>query len=117
MNKPKIEVRSKIWVEILRRPVLGPGRHDLLRAVDKQGSIAKAARLLGITYRKAWGQIKFMEEQLGLPLVSKQTGGIGGGGTTLTPEARELLAKYDRLTEGVQEKINERFQEIFYEKR
>jgi molybdate transport system regulatory protein len=113
VRKPNIEVRSKIWVEVLRRPVLGPGRYELLRALDEQGSISGAARVLKITYRKAWGQIKFMEEQLGLPLVVKLTGGTGGGGARLTAEARDLLIKYDLLIAGIQEQINERFRGIF----
>ena len=117
MNEKKIRVRSKIWVEAGGRPILGPGRKELLRAVDEQGSISKAARLLKITYRKAWGQIKFMEEQLGLPLVWKQTGGIGGGGACLTPQAHDLLVKYDLLTRGMEKEVNGKFQRIFYEDR
>ena len=117
MEKMEMAVRSKIWVEISGLPILGPGRHNLLRLIDEQGSISQAARLLAITYRKAWGQVKFMEEQMGFPLVLKVTGGEGGGGARLTPEARELLAKYDRLIAGLQEQVNERFQEIFFGKR
>jgi molybdate transport system regulatory protein len=111
--KEAIQVRSKIWLEAAGRPVLGEGRRALLRAVENSGSISQAARLLKITYRKAWGQIKFMEEQLGVPLVLKLTGGVGGGGARLTPEAGELLAKYDRLIAGLQEQVNERFRGIF----
>jgi len=109
----KMQVRSKVWVEVSGRPILGPGRKELLKAVDEQGSISKAARLLKITYRKAWGQIKVMEEQLGLPLVIKQVGGMGGGGARLTAEARDFLSKYDRLTEGVEEQVNGKFRKIF----
>ena len=113
----RIQVRSKIWLEASGRPVLGEGRRALLQAIEEKGSISEAARFLSLTYRKAWGQIKFMEEQLGLPLVLKLTGGAGGGGARLTPEAHELLAKYDRLIVGIQEQVNKRFQEIFYGKR
>ena len=111
--KEAIQVRSKIWLEAAGRPFLGEGRRALLGAIEDSGSISQAARLLKITYRKAWGQIKFMEEQLGLPLVLKLTGGVGGGGARLTPEAHELLAKYDRLIAGLQEQVNERFREVF----
>jgi len=109
----KVQVRSKIWLEAEGRPVLGPGRLELLQYIDKQDSISRAARLLKMTYRKAWGQIKAMEEQLGLPLVEKQAGGPGGGGARLTPEARELLAKYFRLAEGIEQEVDRRFREIF----
>jgi molybdate transport system regulatory protein len=115
MKEPKIEVRSKVWLEVLNRPFLGPGRQMLLRAVDEQGSISKAAKLLQMTYRRAWGQIKGMEEQLGLPLVVKQTGGQGGGGAVLTGEARELLAKYEKLIDGVEKEIDEKFARFFFD--
>ena len=109
----EIQVRSKVWLEAQGRPVLGPGRLELLKYIDQQGSISQAARLLKMTYRKAWGQIKAMEEQMGLPLVQKQTGGPGGGGTRLTQEARRLLSKYILLAQGIEEEVDRRFQEIF----
>jgi molybdate transport system regulatory protein len=113
LKNQNIQVRSKVWLEVSGRPVLGQGRRALLRAVDELGSISQAARLLELTYRKAWGQIKAMEEQLGLPLVVKQSGGTGGGGARLTPEARELLVKYDRLIHGLKEKVDGKFKGIF----
>ena len=109
----EIQVRSKVWLEAQGRPVLGPGRLELLKYIDEQGSISQAARLLKMTYRKAWGQIKAMEEQMGLPLVQKQTGGLGGGGARLTLEARRLLSNYIRLARGIEEEVDRRFQEIF----
>jgi len=113
LKRQDFQVRSKVWIELMERPILGPGRRDLLRAVHEQGSISRAAHLLKITYRKAWGQIKVMEAQLGLPLVVKQTGGMGGGGTRLTATAQDLLSRYDRLTKGMEERVNGRFKEIF----
>jgi molybdate transport system regulatory protein len=109
----KVQVRSKVWLEAKGRPVLGPGRVELLQSIGEQGSISQAARNLKLTYRKAWGQIKAMEQQLGLPLVQKQTGGAGGGGARLTPEARELLGGYLRLAQGIGEEVDRRFGEIF----
>jgi molybdate transport system regulatory protein len=109
----KVQVRSKVWLEVQGRPVLGPGRREILRAVDEQGSISQAARRLKITFRKAWAQIKAMEEQLGFSVLEKQTGGKGGGGARLTAEARDLLSKYDRLAHGFEEEVNEKFRAIF----
>ncbi len=113
MKVSEVQVRSKVWLQAQGRPVLGPGRRDLLKIIDEQGSIARAARLLKIPYRKAWGQIKAMEDQLGLPLVQKQTGGTGGGGGRLTPEAKDLLSKYESLTHGLEELVNDKFRDIF----
>ena len=113
MKTFKVQVRSKVWLEVQGRPVLGPGRRRLLQTIDEHGSISKAVRLLNIAYRKAWGQIKAMEDELGLPLVQKQTGGQGGGGARLTPEAKDLLSKYGRLAQGLGEEVDEKFREIF----
>jgi len=109
----KVQVRSKVWLEAKGRPVLGPGRVDLLQCIGEEGSISQAARILKLSYRKAWGQIKAMEQQLGLPLVQKQAGGPGGGGAILTAEARELLGAYFRLAQGIGEEVDRRFREIF----
>jgi molybdate transport system regulatory protein len=106
-------VRSKVWLEIAGIPFLGPGRRELLLAVDQWGSIQKAARSLKLSYRRAWGQISAMEKELGLPLVVKTTGGRGGGGAHLTPEAKEILDRYERLIRGIAELVDSRFREVF----
>jgi hypothetical protein len=64
-----------------------------------------------MTYRKAWGQIKAMEEQLGLALVEKQAGGRGGGARLTRRPAS--LSKYLRLAQGIEEEVDRRFREIF----
>ena len=74
----QVQVRSKVWLEAHGRPVLGPGRREILRAVDEEGSISQAARRLKITFRKAWGQIKAMEEQLGLSVRGEANRGQRG---------------------------------------
>ena len=113
MKALQVQVRSKVWLEAKGRPVLGPGRVELLQGIDAQGSISEAARILKITYRKAWGQIKAMEQLLGLPLLRIQTGGAGGGGARLTPEARAILSDYLRLAQGIGEEVDRRFRKIF----
>ncbi len=81
--------------------------------MDEQGSISGAARLLHMTYRKAWAQLKAMEGQLGFSVVRKQAGGKGGGGASLTAEARLLLTRYARLARGLEEEVDEKFRKIF----
>ncbi len=109
----KIEVRSKIWLEVDGEPVLGGGREELLRQIGRHGSINAAARQMKISYRKAWTAIAAMEERLGFPLVHRQKGGAGGGESTLTPEAEALLEKFDRLCTGINAMVDGKFREIF----
>ncbi|MBI3592960.1 MAG: LysR family transcriptional regulator, partial [Nitrospirae bacterium] len=75
-----MEIKSKLWIEIDGEPVFGRGRSFLLNAIDRYGSINRAAKEINISYRKAWSYIKAMEERLGIKLVERQSGGKNGGG-------------------------------------
>ena len=67
----ELRVRSKIWLEIDGKPVFGRGRDELLRLIQKTGSISAAAKEMGVPYRKAWTYIDAMEKRLGFPLVER----------------------------------------------
>jgi molybdate transport system regulatory protein len=112
-----MEIKSKLWIESKGKPVFGRGRRFLLEAINKHGSINQAAKEISISYRKAWGYIKAMEERLGFKLIDRQTGGKNGGGATLTPEAKMFLKKYAELEMGIREIVDERFRKIFKDKR
>jgi len=109
----KMEIKSKLWIESGGKPVFGEGRRFLLEAIDQHGSINRAAKEINISYRKAWGYIKAMEERLGFKLIERQTGGKNGGGATLTEEAKQFLKKYEELELGIRELVDERFRKIF----
>jgi len=109
-----MEIKSKLWIEVDGKPVFGRGRRFLLEAIDKYGSINQAAKEINISYRKAWGYIKAMEERLGFNLIERQTGGKNGGGAVLTPEARDFLAKYRSLEKGINEFVDKRFRTFFH---
>lgn len=108
-----MEVRSKIWLSVEGEAVFGRGREALLKAIDRLGSINKAAGDINISYRKALSYIQVMEERLGKKLVERQTGGLHGGGASLTDDAREFMRKYEKLENGVNEMLDRKFNEIF----
>jgi len=105
----RLQVRSKVWLEIDGAPVFGQGREQLLRQIQATGSINAAAKQMGISYRKAWTYLDAMEKRLGYPLVNRQKGGAGGGNSCLTPEALQLLEGFDALQEGVNAFVDCRF--------
>ena len=49
---------------LIRNPLL-----DMLQAVRMHGSISKAARAMGLSYRHVWGALKTWEQTLGRPLI------------------------------------------------
>lgn len=109
----RLQVRSKIWLEVDGEPVFGRGREELLRLIQNGNSINAAAKAMGIPYRKAWTYIDAMEKRLGFPLVNRQKGGTGGGASSLTPEALQMLDKFNALQQGMQGMIDDRFHGLF----
>ena len=75
----------------------GPGPVELLEKIAETGSINKAAKKMGMSYKKAWKLISLLNEHTHQPVVLLQTGGKKGGGSVLTPEARQLIAFYQLL--------------------
>jgi molybdate transport system regulatory protein len=69
----------------------------LLQAVAEQGSITRAAKAFGMSYKAAWDAIDTMNRVAGTPLVERSTGGRGGGSTTLTEHGRRLLQRHAEL--------------------
>ena len=86
------------------RPVLGPGRLELLEEIDRRHSISAAARQTGVSYRHAWVVVRQINEAAGEPLVEAVAGGRRGGGARLTPQGREVVAAFralqNRLTQA-----------------
>jgi molybdate transport system regulatory protein len=76
---------------------LGPGKVRLLELVDATGSIRKAAAEIGMSYRKAWLLLQALKKTFGVALVEAASGGRSGGGTSLTPAGREVVARYRNL--------------------
>ena len=64
---------------------------ELLRKLDQTGSINSAAKAIGVSYKSAWQKLEQLNNIVPFPLLNKQTGGSGGGGTELTDEGRQLL--------------------------
>lgn len=69
---------------------------EALAGIDQYGSMHRAAAELGRSYSRIQQRVSELEETLG-PLVTRERGGAGGGGSTLTDNARELLGRFDRL--------------------
>jgi molybdate transport system regulatory protein len=73
---------------------MGPGKADLLEHVGAAGSIAEAAKRMGMSYMRAWTLVKTMEHCFKEPLVAVARGGAGHGGAQLTDTGRKVLNLY-----------------------
>jgi molybdate transport system regulatory protein len=74
-----------------------PQRLALLEQIAVQGSITRAAKAAGLSYKAAWDAIDELNNLAEQPLVSRSVGGKGGGGARLTPAGARLLALHQRV--------------------
>ena len=88
---PAISCRTKFWFEVGGRFAIGEGGFDLLRAIQKRGSLAEAAKEVGWSYRHAWGYLRRAEKVLEAPLTTRRAGKGKMRGVDLTPAALALL--------------------------
>jgi molybdate transport system regulatory protein len=92
-----VEPRAKLWIEKDGKLALSDYRVRLLRLIDETGSLSEAAAAMQLSYRRAWGKLKEIEQNLGVKLVETVVGGAGGGGSRLTGEGRRLIERYERF--------------------
>jgi len=108
-----MEIKTKFWIENRGEVVLGGGKTSLLLAIDRLGSIQRAANEFGMSYRHAWGVIQKIEQRAGFKMVETKLGGKEGGGAQLTPRGKEFIKKTDSLFMELQEIVEKRFRRKF----
>ncbi len=110
---PRLRVKSKVWLEADGRMIFSDGRLQLLLAVDRLGSLRRAAQELGMSYRAAWGLLKVTEAALGVRLLAVTIGGRAGGGAALTPSARALVRRFLQVKRRVNRAADRAFASQF----
>jgi molybdate transport system regulatory protein len=92
---------AKLRLMFGREIAIGPGKADILDAIAATGSISESARRMGMSYRRAWLLVDTMNRCFREPVVASATGGPGGGGATLTPFGRRVLAQFRAMQSRV----------------
>jgi molybdate transport system regulatory protein len=108
MATSEMELAGTLWLQAEQRRLLGSDRLLLLERIAEHGSIAAAAKSLGMSYRAAWDAVTDMNNLADAPLTTKVQGGRHGGSTQLTGYGEELVAaframegEYARLLDGL----------------
>jgi molybdate transport system regulatory protein len=85
---------SDLWLSLGGEAFLAGNRLALLEQIAATGSITKAGKAVGISYRTAWDAVDRLNADSDQPLVERNAGGRQGGGTRLTAHGRALLEMY-----------------------
>lgn len=96
----------KVHVPYGKVSAIGPGKADLLAAIDRNGSISAAARAMGMSYKRAWDLVDTMNKSFREPLVATATGGNQGGGAQVTEFGHEVLYRYRDIEAKANAAIN-----------
>lgn len=96
---PQVEFSAPLWLNKDRKTFLESRRIELLEKIEEHGSISKAAKAAGMSYKGAWDAVNSMNNLVDRPLTVNLAGGKDGGGTFLTEEGRELVRMF-RMVEA-----------------
>ncbi|MBC7756953.1 MAG: LysR family transcriptional regulator [Bdellovibrio sp.] len=73
---------------------MGPGKADLLEAIQQKGSISAAALSMGMSYKRAWDLVNTMNKSFKQAVVATSVGGGKGGGAQITEFGLQILTRY-----------------------
>lgn len=110
----KYKIKSRIWIEADNNVLLGEGRVTLLKAIEKTGSLSKAAKSLKMSYKKAWSLIDALNSRAEKPVITTSIGGKGGGGAKLTDYGKELVTAFDTINENCWKFLDQEMKKILY---
>jgi molybdate transport system regulatory protein len=107
-----MKVIYKVWLDSNGK-AFGEGPYELLKGVEQTQSLHQAANQMGMSYSKAWNLIGAMEKRLGFALIERKVGGQSGGGSCLTPKARDLMNHYEGFRKDVDKTMRKIYRRHF----
>jgi len=88
------KIHARFWLAGEKGSYLGVGRIQLLEHIAASGSMNKAAKEMGMSYKKAWKLVDEMNQMYQQPLVEKAQGGKSGGGSVLTMRGQQVVKNF-----------------------
>jgi len=102
----KKRIRNRCWIEVDGEKFFGPGPAELLEHIDRTGSVAKAAKAMDMSYKKAWDLVNELNKRGSHPYVISRKGGEKGGGAEITADCKKLLKAYQELTSRLEKVLS-----------
>lgn len=108
MKEQNLKLQIRILLE--QNIAFGPGKADLLEAIEKTGSISQAAKSMNMSYRRAWQLVDTMNQCFERALVETQTGGTHGGGAAITALGQKVLQQYRQMEVNARQALEHDYQ-------
>lgn len=105
------KIKSRIWIEGEEGVFLGEGRIKILKAITTEGSLSKAAKKLGISYKKVWNLVDSINKNAAKPIIITNTGGTGGGGTTITEYGLDMITAFEKINKNCWDFLDKQLKE------
>jgi molybdate transport system regulatory protein len=87
-------IKIKIQLVASDNIAMGPGKADLLEAIQQKGSISAAALSMEMSYKRAWDLVSIMNKSFKQAIIATAVGGDKGGGAQVTEFGLQILAQY-----------------------
>ena len=100
-------IKFKCWVEDEGEKFYGPGPNELIKRIQKEGSLSKAAEQMNISYKKAWNLVQRLNDNPKDPWVILKKGGTHGGGAEITPKAIKVIQEYEEMQQKISELVKQ----------
>ncbi|WP_081209165.1 winged helix-turn-helix domain-containing protein [Salegentibacter sediminis] len=101
------KIKFKYWVENEDEKFYGPGPNELIKRIQKEGSLSKAAGQMDMSYKKAWDLVQRLNKHSTEPWVILKKGGSHGGGAEITPYALKVIREYEKLEQKISELLEQ----------
>ena len=106
----KVLLNYKVWLSsITGDGAVGDLEYRLLKHISDNKSLKAASDEIGVSYRKAWGDLKKAEKLLGYQLLDRHRGGKNGGTSTVTDKALKLIEAYEALQQTFDDQVEAAF--------
>jgi molybdate transport system regulatory protein len=107
-----MKIGYKVWLENNGK-AFGDGPYELLRRVEKEMSLRRASRQMGMSYSRAWCLIQTLEQRLGFALIERKVGGQSGGGSQVTPKGKILMNHYEGFRKDAEKGLEKIYRKHF----
>jgi molybdate transport system regulatory protein len=112
MRKAATKQMVRFRVDLSSLCSIGPGKVDLLEAIERTGKLSHAAKDLGMSYAYAWLILNDLNRSFAEPVTRATMGGNQRGGVTLTAFGQRIIRSYRSAAQAIESALQAELEPI-----